>query len=70
MAQKTALTFRTIELTKHKSLEAAGHRSTDDGMSHDATAIECQSTHTPQIMCIVHEQSLYLSLLSNSSVLL
>ncbi|XP_053474967.1 condensin-2 complex subunit D3 [Ictalurus furcatus] len=44
MAQKTALTFRTIELTKHKSLEAAGHRSTDDGMSHDATAIEYQET--------------------------
>ncbi|KAF4071642.1 hypothetical protein AMELA_G00275640 [Ameiurus melas] len=44
MAQKTALTFRSIELTKHKSLEAAGHRSTDDGMSHDTTAIEYQET--------------------------
>ncbi|MCJ8749257.1 hypothetical protein PDJAM_G00174220 [Pangasius djambal] len=43
-AQKTALTFRTIELTKHKSLGAASHRSTDDGMSPDATAIEYQET--------------------------
>ncbi|XP_060772642.1 condensin-2 complex subunit D3 isoform X2 [Neoarius graeffei] len=42
--QKTALTFRTIELTKYKSLGAASPRSTDDGMSQDATAIEYQET--------------------------
>ncbi|KAG7313918.1 hypothetical protein KOW79_022414 [Hemibagrus wyckioides] len=39
--QKTALTFRTIELTKHKS---TSHHSTDDGMSRDATDIEYQET--------------------------
>ncbi|XP_053087025.1 condensin-2 complex subunit D3 [Pangasianodon hypophthalmus] len=43
-AQKTALTFRTIELTKHKSLGAASRHGTDDGMSPDATAIEYQET--------------------------
>ncbi|XP_060720583.1 condensin-2 complex subunit D3 [Tachysurus vachellii] len=37
-AQKTALTFRTIELTKHKS------HSADKSMSRDATAIEYQET--------------------------
>ncbi|KAM9449550.1 condensin-2 complex subunit D3 [Clarias gariepinus] len=43
-AQKTALTFRTIELSKHKSLGAASRHSTDDGMSRDATSIEYQET--------------------------
>ncbi|XP_062864703.1 condensin-2 complex subunit D3 [Trichomycterus rosablanca] len=41
--QKTALTFRTIELSKHKSLAAASRRSAD-GMSADATATEYQET--------------------------
>ncbi|KAF7686726.1 condensin-2 complex subunit D3 [Silurus meridionalis] len=42
--QRTALTFRTIDLTKHKSLGAASRHCTNDGMSRDATAIEYQET--------------------------
>ncbi|XP_017580409.1 condensin-2 complex subunit D3 [Pygocentrus nattereri] len=50
MAQKTALTFRTIELSKHKSLAGASRRSGDgsgdggDGVSQNTTSLEYQET--------------------------
>ncbi|XP_072526463.1 condensin-2 complex subunit D3 [Salminus brasiliensis] len=41
--QKTALTFRTIELSKHKSLAATSHHSgAGDGISPNGTSIEYQ----------------------------
>lgn len=71
--QKTALTFRTIDLTKHKSLGAASCHSTNNGMSRDATDIECQFTHThtqtPQLNFTCMSR-IALSLLLNSSVLI
>ncbi|XP_022537482.2 condensin-2 complex subunit D3 [Astyanax mexicanus] len=44
-AQKTAMTFRTIELSKHKSIAAASHHGgTGSGIIPDNTSVEYQET--------------------------